>query len=80
MSKPRLHVSSTHTRVAMRARLGRVFLSVTDDRVLAKAHGLALRLSDRSRFHLGTACRLAISLLSAPIRGSPEQAELPSTA
>ena len=29
----------------MRARLGRVFLSVADDRVLAKAHGLALPLA-----------------------------------
>jgi hypothetical protein len=29
----------------MRARLSRVFLSVVDDRVLAKAHGLALPLT-----------------------------------
>ena len=44
-SKPRLHAVSTHTRVAMRARPGRVFLSVADDRVLAKAHCLALPLT-----------------------------------
>jgi hypothetical protein len=42
MSKPRLHASLTHTPIAMRAKLGRVFLSVADDRVLAKTHGLAL--------------------------------------
>src|SRR5258706_10243968 len=42
LSKPRLHVSSTHTRVAMQARLGHAFLSAADDRVTAKAHCLAL--------------------------------------
>src|ERR1700686_621428 len=42
MSRPRLHASSTHTRVAMQARLGHAFLSAADDRVLAKAHCLAL--------------------------------------
>ena len=31
MSKSRLLASSTHARVAMRARLGRVFLSIADD-------------------------------------------------
>src|SRR5438132_6050454 len=41
ISKPRLHASSTHTRGAMQARLGRVFLSDAGDLVLAKAHGLA---------------------------------------
>src|SRR5271154_2431270 len=45
MSKPQLHATSTHRRVAMRARLGHVFLSVADDRVLAKAHCSALPLT-----------------------------------
>jgi len=35
----------THRRVAMRARLGHVFLSVAGDRVLAKAHCSALPLT-----------------------------------
>src|SRR5439155_6915206 len=45
MSKSQLLASSTHTRVAMRARLGRVFFSIADDRRLATAHGLALPLT-----------------------------------
>jgi hypothetical protein len=42
LSRPRFHASSTHTQVAMQARLGHAFLSAADDRVLAKAHCLAL--------------------------------------
>ncbi len=39
ISTPQLHTASIRTRAAMRARLGRVFLSVVDDRVLAKVLG-----------------------------------------
>jgi len=49
MSKPRLHASSSHTPVAMRARLGHAFLSVAHDRGLAKAHCLALLLNQLPR-------------------------------
>jgi hypothetical protein len=41
ISKPQLHACAIHTRVAMRAMLGRVFLSVIDARVLAKVPGPA---------------------------------------
>src|SRR6266436_6655381 len=41
ISMPRLHAASSRTRAAMRAMLGRVFLSVVDDQVLAKVLGPA---------------------------------------
>src|SRR6266404_9238867 len=43
ISTPRLHAASSRTRAAMRVMLGRVFLSVVDDRVLAKVLGSAPR-------------------------------------
>jgi len=43
ISTPRLHAVSTRTRAAMLVMLGRVFLSVVDDRVLAKERGPAPR-------------------------------------
>src|SRR5882724_680513 len=41
ISTPLLHAASSRTRAAMRVMLGRVFLSVVDDRVLAKVSGPA---------------------------------------
>src|SRR5215472_12050289 len=41
LSTPRLHAVSSRTRAAMRVMLGRVFLSVVDDRVPAKVLGPA---------------------------------------
>src|SRR6266436_8622486 len=57
ISTPRLHAASSRTRAAMRAMLGRVFLSVVDDRVLAKVLGPAPR-SANCRGALPTSSRL----------------------
>ena len=56
ISTPRLHAASSRTRAAMRAMLGRVFLSVVDDRVLAKVLGPAPQSAN---------CRGALQLLHA---------------
>ena len=57
ISTPRLHAVSSRTRAAMLVMLGRVFLSVVDDRVLAKVLGPAPR-SANCRGALPTSSRL----------------------
>src|SRR5882724_7979557 len=49
ISTPRLHAVSSRTRAAMLVMLGRVFLSVADDRVLAKELGPAPRSANLPR-------------------------------
>src|ERR1700687_1699858 len=60
ISTPRLHAVSNRTRAAMLVMLGRVFLSVVDDRVLAKVLGPAPRSAN---------CRGALPTSSRPKRG-----------
>src|ERR1700693_3712774 len=60
ISTPRLHAVSSRTRAAILVRLGRVFLSVVDDRVLAKGLGPAPRSAN---------CRGALPTSSRPQRG-----------
>src|SRR6266849_1895088 len=57
ISMPPLHAVSSRTRAAMLVMLGRVFLSVVDDRVLAKERGPAPR-SANCRGALPTSSRL----------------------
>src|SRR5258708_39149312 len=57
ISTPRLHAVSSRTRAAMLVMLGRVFLSVVDDRVLAKERGPAPRSAN---------CRGALPASSRP--------------